>query len=392
MKSYRYLIVGGGMTADSAVGGIREVDPSGSIGLVTSESRPPYKRPPLSKGLWKGEPENTIWLNQAIQFAEVHSSRTVVGIEIGKNTVVDDRGDAYSYEKLLLATGGQIRRLPFSDERIIYFRTFDDYARLKSLAVQGEHIAVIGGGFIGAEIATALTMHGNPVTMIFPEMGIGERIYPRRLSDFLTGYFRSKGVTVVAGEHVKAITRTDGALGITTSGGNVISAGAVVAGIGIQPNDRLAHDAGLEVRDGIVVDENLRTSRSNIYAAGDVANFFSPALGHRVRVEHEDNAISMGKSAGRNMAGAGEPYRHLPFFYSDLFDLGYEAVGECDSSSEIVEDWKEEFREGVLYYLRGGTVRGVLLWNTWGQVDNARKLIEAKSIVTADALRGRLAV
>src|SRR5262245_5160323 len=141
------------------------------------------------------------------------------------------------------------------------------------------------------------------------------------------------------------------------------------------PNLELARMEGIDISDGIIVDEFLRTSRPEIYAAGDVAFFHNPALNQRVRVEHEDNANTMGRAAGRNMAGKEEPYRHLPFFYSDLFELGYEAVGELDGRLEAVVDWKEKFREGIVYYLRQKQVRGVLLWNVWGQVDAARELI-----------------
>jgi hypothetical protein len=150
---------------------------------------------------------------------------------------------------------------------------------------------------------------------------------------------------------------------------------AIVAGIGIAPNLDLAKAAGLEVEDGVVVDDHLRTSKPDVYAAGDVARFTAPALGVRMRVEHEDNALTMGKATGRAMAGDTTPYAHLPFFYSDLFELGYEAVGEMDPRGELLSDWKVPFREGVVYYLSGGRVRGVLLWNTWEQVDAARALI-----------------
>ena len=164
----------------------------------------------------------------------------------------------------------------------------------------------------------------------------------------------------------------------------------VVAGIGIQPNVELAQTAGLQVENGIIVDEFLRSSHPDIYAAGDVAAFYNPALGKRIRVEHEDNANTMGRQAGRSMAGVSEPFHHLPFFYSDLFDLGYEAVGELDSRHEIVADWKEPNKEGVIYYMQSGRVRGVLLWNVWKQVDAARKLIVEPGPFRADDLKGRL--
>jgi NADPH-dependent 2,4-dienoyl-CoA reductase/sulfur reductase-like enzyme len=149
----------------------------------------------------------------------------------------------------------------------------------------------------------------------------------------------------------------------------------VVAGVGTRPVIELAQTGHIETGDGIIVDEFLRTNHPDIYAAGDVASVWVPALGERRRVEHEDNARTMGRYAGRAMAGHPEPYHHLPFFYSDLFDLGYEAVGDLDPRLETVAHWVEPYREGIVYYLRDDRVRGVLLWNVWGQVDTARALI-----------------
>jgi len=170
----------------------------------------------------------------------------------------------------------------------------------------------------------------------------------------------------------------------------LVASDIVVAGLGIQPSVELAEQAGVLVENGIVVDEFCRSSHPDVYAAGDVASFPNPALGSRLRVEHEDNANTMGKIAGQNMAGRATPYTHLPFFYSDLFELGYEAVGELDSRLEAVADWKTPFREGVVYYLQAGRVRGVLLWNTWGQVDHARALIAQPGPFRPADLKGRL--
>lgn len=390
MPEFRYLIVGGGMTADAAARGIREIDRIGTIGMITAERHPPYNRPPLSKALWKGEPLEKIWRPTDASNVEILFDRTATGIDGGKNRVVDDHGEVYTYGKLLLATGGSVRRLPWNVEGIIYFRTLDDYKRLRALAGERKTFAVIGGGFIGSEIAAALAMNGNAVTMIFPEESIGARIYPRRLASFLNSTYTSKGVRILAKETVDGIEKRDGGYRIRTKSGKIVETDGVVAGIGIQPNVDLARTAGLVVDNGIHVDEFLRTKNPDIYAAGDVANFFNPALDARMRVEHEDNANTMGGIAGKNMAGASLPYHHLPFFYSDLFELGYEAVGELDSRMETVEDWKEEFKEGVVYYLREGRVRGVLLWNTWGQVDAARSIISQKGLFTVEKLKGRL--
>ena len=144
------------------------------------------------------------------------------------------------------------------------------------------------------------------------------------------------------------------------------------------------------MENGVLVDECLRTSHPDIYAAGDVAAFHNPALGKRIRVEHEDNANSMGRLAGRNIAGMSEPYRHLPFFYSDMFELGYEAVGELDSRLETYADWKQPNKEGVIYYLENGRVRGVLLWNVWEQVEAAHRLVAESGPFTPTNLKGRL--
>jgi len=177
---------------------------------------------------------------------------------------------------------------------------------------------------------------------------------------------------------------------VTTGSGRQLPVAAVVAGLGIEPNVALAEVAGLACSNGILVDAHLRTTHPDVYAAGDVANVFSDALGRRLRVEHEDAALTMGRAAGRAMAGDPAPYTHLPSFYSDLFDMGYEAVGTLDARLEMVPDWKEPFREGVIYYVEDGRVRGVLLWNVWGQVDAARALIGEPGPFRPEDLRGRI--
>jgi NADPH-dependent 2,4-dienoyl-CoA reductase/sulfur reductase-like enzyme len=273
----------------------------------------------------------------------------VTAINPSKKTLIDDRGTVDTYEKLLLATGGTPRRLPMQTGQIIYYRTFDDYKRLRALANERLRFVVLGGGFIGSEVAAALRIVGRDVIMIVPEDGIGARVYPADLSKFLVDYYREQGVEVRTGEGLAGLQQSAGKVVVRTTHGQEIPTDVIVAGLGIQPNVELAEQAGLRVENGIVVDEMLRTSAPDIYAAGDVANFFNPALGIRMRVEHEDNANSMGAAAGRAMAGKGAPYTHLPFFYSDLFALGYEAVGELDPRLEVDAVWKEKFREGVIY-------------------------------------------
>jgi 3-phenylpropionate/trans-cinnamate dioxygenase ferredoxin reductase subunit len=390
MLDYKYLIIGGGMTADAAAHGIREVDSSGSIGIVSAEPDPPYARPPLSKALWKGDPVDSIRKKTEETGATLHLGSHIASLDAEKKVATDDKGTSYHFESVLLATGGTPRRLPFGGDSIIYYRTFRDFQRLHELAEQKKEFAVIGGGFIGSEIAAALAMNGCKVTMVFPEDGIGARLFPADLAAFLVGYYRDKGVDVRPGESVTGVARSGGRVELTMRGGAPITVDSVIAGIGITPNVALATQAGLQLDDGIPVDERLRATYDHVFAAGDVARFYNPALGTRMRVEHEDNALTMGKAAGRSMAGDETPYTHLPFFYSDLFDLGYEAVGEMDPRTEIVADWKEEFRTGVVYYVTDRRVRGVLLWNVWGQVDAARQLIGESEPVRAPDLMGRI--
>ncbi|WP_374089605.1 NAD(P)/FAD-dependent oxidoreductase [Methylomicrobium lacus] len=390
MANYQYLIIGGGMTAAAAVDGIREVDPTGSIGLISAELDTPYDRPPLSKALWKGKPLDSIWRKLESKEAKPHLGRVVKEIVPTQKRVVDDKGDIFTYQKLLLATGGKPRRLPFGDDKIIYFRTLPDYRRLRALTETGRRFAVIGGGFIGSEIAAALALNGREVVMIFPGKDIGDRVFPSPLARFVSNFYKQKGVEVLAGEEIVGLETRGNQQVLKTRTNREIIVDGVVAGVGIAPNVELAQSIGLEVENGIVVDEFLRTSHPDIYAAGDVAAFYNPALGKRIRVEHEDNANSMGRLAGLNMAGKSEPYHHLPFFYSDMFDLGYEAVGEVDARLETFADWRRPDEEGVIYYLQDGRVRGVLLWNVWEQVEAARQLIAEPGPFTLKDLKDRL--
>lgn len=386
MEHFTYLIIGGGMTADSAVKGIRQKDKSGTIAIISHEIHTPYDRPPLSKALWKGEKEETIWRKTEEHNVILFLSATAKALDVKNKVVTDGIGAKYSYDKLLLATGGKVNRLPFDVEGINYYRTYDDYKRLRKQVESGKRFVVIGGGFIGSEVAAALAMNGKSVTMVFPEDAIGARVYPAALAQFINKYFMDKGIILVNKDGVKNIEKQGNTYNVTTNSGKTIQADGIIAGIGIKPDVELAQSAGLQTDNGIVVNEYLQTSNPDIYAAGDVANYPDASLGKHRRVEHEDGANTMGKMAGENMAGAMKKYTHLPFFYSDLFELGYEAVGDLDSRFETVEQWKEPFKEGVIYYLNKDCLVGVLLWNTWGQVDNARELITAKASYTKDSI------
>jgi NADPH-dependent 2,4-dienoyl-CoA reductase/sulfur reductase-like enzyme len=197
-------------------------------------------------------------------------------------------------------------------------------------------------------------------------------------------------VEIIHNDTVASVQPEGDRLTVRTGSGRAINTDGVVAGIGIRPNVELAQMAGLKTENGILVNEQSQTSEPDIYAVGDAANFYHVALEKRIRVEHEDNAVFMGKLAGRNMAGASEKYDHIPMFYSDLFELGYEAVGATSSKMDMISDWQERFEKGVIYYLEEGRVRGVILWNVWKQVDNARALMMEKGPFTEEDLRGKI--
>jgi NADPH-dependent 2,4-dienoyl-CoA reductase/sulfur reductase-like enzyme len=395
-NNFTYIIVGGGLAGASAVEGIREHDRAGTIALFGKEKRLPYERPPLSKGLWLGKTKLEDLPVHDDVFYTSHDVRLYLNVEVtdinpSKHQVLDNNGNRYTYEKLLIATGGSPRTLPFGEDALHYFRTVDDYLWLKKEAERSQEFILIGGGFIGSELAAALTVNGKSVTMIFPEQTLLQNVLPSDLSLFVTDYYRAKGVTILNGELPVSAERSKSKVAVRTKSGKTLTADAVIAAIGLSLDTEIARRAGIVVQNGIVVNSFLQTSDPDIYAAGDVAYFPAPLLDENIRVEHWDNARAQGKHAGKNMAGANEPFQYLPFFYSDLFDLGFEAVGRLDSRMKTFADWKEPFREGVVYYLDNDRVKGVLLWNVWEKVDAARTLISLKKTYkNRDDLKGAL--
>ena len=389
-QHFPYLIVGGGMTGDAAVRGIRKVDADGKIAMFSQENDPPYDRPPLTKALWKGRPVERIWRKTVDLGVDLHLGRKIEQLDAAHKQVIDDLGNVYSYDKLLLATGVSPIRLPSAPAGVIFYRTLEDYRRLRLLTEQGNRIAVIGGGFIGSELAASLSMLNKEVTIIFPDDGIGAKIFPRPLSQYLNDYYRQKGVTVLAGRKVKAIEEKDSQYRVLLDDGQELAVDGVVAGLGVRLNLELALQAGLAVDNGIIVDAFMQTSQPDIYAAGDVISFYNQDLDQRMRVEHEENANQTGTLAGQAMAGQPEPYHFLPSFYSDLFELGYEAVGETNPGLEVVEDWSEPFKEGVIYYKKSNRLRGVLLWNVWQKLKDARQVIAEPGPFNTDDLKGRI--
>lgn len=396
-RDFSYVILGGGLTGAAAVEGIRQHDKREPILLISAEPDAPYDRPPLTKKLWTGGTRvEKIFLHSPLfyseQGVELKLGTEVVELQPSAHLLRDRTGNEFRYNKLLLATGGYPRRLtiPGGDlSGLSYYRTLNDYRNLRAAATAGKSVAIIGGGFIGSELAASLSVNGLAVTMIFPEAWLVSRVFPESLGRRLTEYYRSKGVVVLAQDIPTSIENRGDRFVISTRVGQQVHADLVVVGIGIAPNLSLARTAGLNTGDGIIVDEFLRTSHSDIYAAGDIAFFPEQVFGPR-RIEHWDNAVTQGKHAGRNMAGANLPFTDIPYFFSDLFEFGYEAAGEVDSRLEICTDWREPNKTGVIYYLGGERVRGVMMCNVWEKVDAARELIRGSKPVKPEDLRNAI--
>jgi len=397
-QSYKYAVVGGGLAGAMAIAGIRDLDQEGSLLLVGSERYLPYDRPPLTKKLWFGKkrvedifihPDEFYDRNQVTRYLETQ----VTAIDAGNKTITDSRGHTFHCDKLLLATGGVPRRLgiPGGDlQGVCYYRYLDDYRRTREQAQPGARAVVIGGGFIGSEISAALNLNQVQVSMVFPEPYLVPRVFPEGLGRALQQHYQERGVRILA-EDVPAAFEKRGETFIThTRSGQELESEMLIVGVGINPALELAQDAGLATGNGIMVNEYLQTSHPDIYAAGDNALFPYLALGQQTRVEHWDNALNQGKYAGRNMAGAHERYDYLPYFFSDLFEFGYEAVGDVNAKLETVAQWQVENEKGVIYYLQDHRVRGAMMCDVWEQVEAARELIRSGVEVTPEELKSTI--
>jgi NAD(P)H-nitrite reductase large subunit len=316
-----------------------------------------------------------IWRKTEHKKVELRLNRSAIKIDPKSKSVTDNTNEIYYYDKLLIATGCYPRHLRFDIPDIIYLRKLVDYEKIRMMVKKYNNFGIIGGGFIGAEIAAALRIHHKNVTIIFPEVGICGSILPENEALYLNQFYKDKGIIIHSQEMVKEMIKLENKIRLLTSHGEVLIFDCVIAGTGVVPNTCLAETIGIKIENGIRVDEYCQTSIPDIYAAGDVASFENTQLGTRIRVEHEDNANNMGEIAGKNMTGVPIPYDYLPFFYSDLFEISYEAVGEINPQLEIVYDWKTEHQQGIIYYCKEKRVKGVLCWNIFEQMDDAREII-----------------
>ncbi|XP_061904017.1 apoptosis-inducing factor 1, mitochondrial isoform X4 [Entelurus aequoreus] len=457
-----YLLIGGGTASFAAARSIRARDPGARVLIVTDEPDLPYMRPPLSKELWFADDpavtdtlrfkqwngkERSIYFQppsfyispEELSSAEnggvaVFTGRKVVHMDVRGNKVKLDDNTEISYDKCLIATGGVPRNLQVLERageevlnKTTRFRKIDDFRSLDKVSRNIKSIAVIGGGFLGSELACALGRRsqdsGLEVIQMFPEKGNMGKVLPEYLSNWTTDKVKKEGVKVISEALVKSVTCKDDQLEIQLKDGRLVKTDHIVAAVGLEPNVDLAKSAGLEVDSdfgGFRVNAELQ-ARSNIWVAGDAACFYDIRLGRR-RVEHHDHAVVSGRLAGENMTGANKPYWHQSMFWSDLGpDVGYEAIGIVDSSlptvgvfakatakdtpkaateqsgtgirseSETEEvalspvasttpapavTHKDDYGKGVIFYLRDKVVVGIILWNVFNRMPIARKIIK----------------
>ena len=373
MPGYEYLIVGGGIAGQRACEGIRQVDGQGSIALVTQELHLPYQRPPLSKGYLLGkEGLDKVYLKDETFYAqngiEIMGGVQASGIDPAARSVSLDDGRVLTYGSLLLATGSQARRLPIPGNDlpgVFTLRTIDDANAILAAVGKRKRALVVGGSFIGCEVASALTQLGVGVTMVFPEARLLELVVPVELSTALHARYEGEGVHILPGhtpERLMGHEQVDHAI-LRDKGSHLVEVDLVVMGVGVRLNTRLAGKAGLQMdeKGAVIVDETLRTSDPHIYAAGDIAAWPDATFGKRLRVEHWDVARQQGRRAGENMAGAQKPYTALPYFYSDLFDLSFEVWGDLSAWDQTVLRGSLDSNRFVLHYFHQGRMVGVLM-------------------------------
>lgn len=400
MLNYQYVIVGGGLAGGMACEGIRKLDSSGSIALVAREAHRPYERPPLSKGYLLGRQGlDKVYLHDEAYYAQARidllTGQSATRVDRAGHLVVLADGRELHYDKLLLATGGYASRLPIPGADlpgVLLLRTIENSDAIHAAAGSGKRALVIGGSFIGCEVAASLALLGTKVSMVFPEARLLERAVPAELSAYLYDKYTANGVQILPGVTPERIEGAGRAESVRLSNGQVLAVDLVVMGVGIKLDTELARTAGLALDDrgAILVDEFLASSDPDIYAAGDIASWPDHTFGKRLRVEHWDVANNQGLRAGRNMAGEGKAYRTLPNFFSDLFDLSFDAWGDLTSWEKTVLRGSLEKGSFAFYYFRQNTLVGVL---AVGRPKEEQKTMPAlvKARLTYDVLAGPLA-
>jgi 3-phenylpropionate/trans-cinnamate dioxygenase ferredoxin reductase component len=390
-REVEFLIVGGGMAGAHCASELRKRGADGDVVLVGREPHPPYERPPLSKEYMRGETstedayvhppewygENDVDLMTGTNVMSLDASERVAGLQTKEEI---------SFEKALIATGADVNILRVGGtelEGIHYLRTFKTSDEIQEEAAGADHVVLIGGSFIGTEVAASLTAKGKRCTIVMMEEVATSQAFGDEVGRYFHDVLASNGVELVAGEQLDAFVGEGRVSGVRTKSGKEIEGDVAVVGVGVHPDVRLAEKAGIEVDDGIVCDERLQTSVEGIHAAGDLCSYQSVVHGRRLRVEHWDVALQQGQYAAGAMLGEEKPYDVVPYFFSDLADwTSLEYVGPAERWDEIVWRGDRDAGEFSAWYLDGGKVAAALAVGRSEDLTHARRLIESGADVS----------
>jgi 3-phenylpropionate/trans-cinnamate dioxygenase ferredoxin reductase component len=389
------VIVGGGLAGAKAAETLRAEGYDGRLVLLGEEDERPYERPPLSKDYLRGEREReAVHVHEAgfydAHAIELRTGTEVTAIDTSARTATLASGERLAWDRLLLATGAEPRRLPLPGadlDGVLALRDLVDSERLRATLAGGGRLVVIGAGWIGAEAAASARMLGAEVTLLERLSLPLEHVLGPTLGRLYADVHREHGVDLRTGVEVAAIEGAGRAERVRLGDGTTIDCAAVLVGVGVRPRTALAETAGLAVDDGVLVDATLAASVPGVYAAGDVANADHPFYGGRVRVEHWANALNQGPAAARSMLGRGEPYDRLPYFYSDQYEVGMEYSGLAVGADEVVVRGNPDARELIAFWVAGGRVVAGMNVNVWDQTETIQALIRSRAAVDVARLQ-----
>jgi 3-phenylpropionate/trans-cinnamate dioxygenase ferredoxin reductase component len=389
-----FIIVGASLTGAKAAETLRTEGFEGQLVLIGAENERPYERPPLSKDYLRGEAErDKVYVHEAGFYAEqdvdLRLGRTALTVDLQAQEVALDDGERLHYDRLLLATGAEPRRLSILGSEldgVHYLRTLEDSDGLRARLDQGGSVVVIGAGWIGAEVAASARQRGLDVAVIESASVPLERVLGPEVGAVYRDVHTDHGVQMLLGTGVEAFEGDGAVERVRTTDGRALECDFVVVGVGAQPRTHLAEQAGLEVDNGILVDEHLQTSAPGVFAAGDVANAQHPLYGERVRVEHWANALYQGPVAARAMLGQQAVYDRLPYFFSDQYDVGMEYSGLARSWDRVVFRGDPADREFIAFWLGGDRVLAGMNVNVWDVADPIQRIIRRRVAVTDERL------
>jgi 3-phenylpropionate/trans-cinnamate dioxygenase ferredoxin reductase component len=388
MPEHTFVIVGASLAGAKAAETLREEGFDGRILLFGDEPERPYERPPLSKEYLRGETADKPYVHDEGFYGdnaiELHTSSRVERIDPRSRQVILAAGGHVDYDRLLLTTGAEPRRLPLPGaglDGVLYLRTTADSEAIRERIEAGGRVVTIGAGWIGAEVAASAKQKGCEVTLVEMAQLPLERVLGPELGAIYRDIHLEHGVDFIGGASVQAIEGEGRVEAVRLAGDRRIEADFVVVGVGIAPRVELAQEAGLELDNGIAVDQLLRTSAERVYAAGDAANAYHPFYHARLRVEHWANALNQGPAAARSMLGNGEPYERIPYFFSDQYEVGMEYSGFAADWDEIVFRGDPSSREFIAFWLRDGRVLAGMNVNVWDVTGDIQSLIRSRAVV-----------